>query len=214
MIRVALVDDHALVRRGVMRLLADMPGVEVVGEGRTGEDALALVRREEPDVLLLDVTMPGMSGIEVTRRVQRAVPEVRIIALSIHADGPFPACMMDLGASGYLTKGCDAKEMLKAIQRVHQGHRYVSADVAQNMVLKQISGQESPMGALAPRELEVMLMLSEGQTLHEISDRLCVSPKTVSTYRTRIMRKLGTSSNVELTHLAFRHGLIQPLPAG
>lgn len=214
MIRVALVDDHELVRAGFERILATFLEIEVVGSWSGGEQALRALRRSGAEVLLTDVSMPGMNGVELTRRVKRLAPEVRVVGLSEHREGPFPSCMMDVGACGYLTKNCAPAELLRAIEMVHAGRRYVSAEVAQSMILKRMDGGQNELEALAPRELEVMVMLSEGRSLRQISDRLCVSPKTVSTYRTRIMRKLGTGSNVELTHMAFRHGLIQPLPAG
>ena len=173
---------------------------------------LAAVASYEPDVVLVDMAMPDTSGVEVTRRLCRACPSVKILAMSPHEDGPFPACVLELGAAGYITKGCSPRELVKAVRDVGRGERYVSPEVAQNLILKRAAGNDSRIGMLAPRELEVMLMLSEGRTLREISERLCVSPKTVSTYRTRLMRKLGTSSNVELAHVAFRHGVIQPLP--
>ena len=212
MIRLLLVDDQTLVRAALRTLLEQVSDFDVVADTGDGERALPLTREHAPDVALVDMAMPDTNGVEVTRRLRRACPQTRVLAMSTHDDGPFPACVLELGATGYITKSSSPTELVHAIRRVDRGKRYVSPDVAQNLVLKQVDGNDSRVAMLAPRELEVMLMLSEGRSLREISDRLCVSPKTVSTYRTRLMRKLGTSSNVELAHVAFRHGLIQPLP--
>lgn len=212
MIRLLLVDDQDLVRAAIRHLLEQEADFEVVADTADGERAFHLAREHEPDVALLDMAMPDTSGVEVTRRLLRACPGVKLLAMSPHEDGPFPACVLELGAAGYITKGCSPRELVKAVRDVGRGNRYVSPEVAQNLILKRTDGNDSRIGMLAPRELEVMLMLSEGRSLREISERLCVSPKTVSTYRTRLMRKLGTNSNVELAHVAFRHGLIAPLP--
>ncbi len=212
MIRLLLVDDQNLVRAAIRQLMDQVADFEVVADTEDGERAFHLARKYSPDVALVDMAMPDTSGVEVTRRLCRACPDIRLLAMSAHEDGPFPACVLELGATGYITKRCSPAELIKAVRSVSRGDRYVSPEVAQNLVLKRVDGNDSRIAMLAPRELEVMLMLSEGRTLQEISTRLCVSPKTVSTYRTRLMRKLGTSSNVELAHVAFRHGLIQPLP--
>ncbi len=212
MIRLLLVDDQDLVRAAIRGLLEQEADMEIVADTCDGDRAFHLARELKPDVALVDMAMPDTSGVEVVRRLLRMCPAVRLLAMSVHEDGPFPACVLELGATGYITKGCSPSDLIKAVHAVHRGERYVSPEVAQNLVLKRVDGNDSRIAMLAPRELEVMLMLSEGRTLLEISERLCVSPKTVSTYRTRLMRKLGTSSNVELAHVAFRHGLIQPLP--
>jgi len=210
MIRVMLVDDHDLVRAGIRRLLADTRGIEVVAEAASGEAALARAREAMPEVILMDVTMPGIGGLEATRKLLRINPAFRIVGLSVHADGPFPARMLEVGAAGYLTKGCDVEEMVQAVRKVTLGERYVGADVAQQMVLSRIDGGQTPIETLSPRELEVMLLVSQGHKLRQISAELCLSPKTISTYRTRVLRKLSASSDVELTHLALRLGLIEP----
>ena len=212
MIRVLLVDDHNLVRTGMKRLLADEVGIQVVGEAATGREALRVARECEPEVILLDLIMPGMGGLEATRKLLRINKSFKIVIVSVHDAGSLPGCMLEAGALGYLTKGAPADEMVHAIKQVHTGRRYISADVARSMALDQIDGRHSPVDELSPRELEVMLLVSQGHNLQEMSDRLCISPKTVSTLRSRVMRKLGTTTDVAITHLAYRHGLIPAQP--
>lgn len=209
MIRVLLVDDHQLVRTGIRRLLDDAADLTVVGEADCGEEALRLAREQRPDVILMDVNMPGIGGLEATRKLLRIDPEVRIIALTVHVDEPYPSRLLEAGALGYLTKDCNEAEIIKAIRTVSRGRRYISADIAQQMALSGLDGgAKNPFARLSQREIQVMLMVTEGNRLQEISDRLCLSPKTVSTYRYRLYEKLGVSNDVELTRLAIRHGLI------
>ena len=210
MIRILLVDDHGLFRSGMRSILETQPDIEVVAEAESGEEAVELVRQSPPDVVLMDVHMPGIGGIEATRRVLRAAPEARVIALTALEDEPFPRKLLDAGAEGYLTKGCPAEELLKAIRQVVQGERYVSDDVLKKLGLSRLAGGEkgSPLALLSPREMQVM-MITQGKTTQEISDELFLSPKTVSTYRTRLFEKLDLHNDVELTHFALRHGLIE-----
>lgn len=209
MIRVVLVDDHQLVRCGIRRILDGAAGIEVVAEADSGEAALSRVSELQPDVALLDVHMPGMGGLEATGRLLRAAPGLRIIALTVHGDEPYPSRLLQAGALGYLTKGCDETEIITAIHTVYRGRRYISAEIAQQMALSGLDGGAgNPFERLSRREVEVMLLVTEGHRLQEISDRLCLSPKTVSTYRCRLYEKLGVSNDVELTRLALRHGLL------
>ena len=209
MIRLLLVDDHALVRTAIRRLIADERDMRVVAEAASGEEALLRARECDPGVVLMDLNMPGMGGLEAMRRLVRMDTGARIIALSMHTDGPYPVTTMELGARGYLTKGCGREELVDAIRRVHAGERHVSPDVAQSIVLDSLRSTERHLTALTPRELSVIVMVSQGHNRDEISSRLCISPKTVSTYRSRAMRKLGATTDVELTHLSLRHGLIE-----
>jgi two-component system invasion response regulator UvrY len=209
MIKVTIVDDHELVRTGIIRLLADVSGIEVVAEASSGEEAVQLVRQHRPDVVLMDVNMPGIGGFEATRKLVQMYPDLKVIVVTIHMDDPFPSRMLQAGAMGYLTKGCGVEEIVTAIREVFAGRRYISADVAQQLALKLMpGGEESPFDALSPRELQVMLMLTQGTKVQEISDKLCLSPKTVSTYRHRLYDKLGVNSDVALTRLAMRYGVV------
>ena len=208
-ISVLIVDDHDLVRAGIRSLLSDVPSLTVIGEAGSGEEAIRLVREHHPNVVLMDVRMPGIGGLEATRKLVRIDPDIKIIALTVCEDEPFPSKLLQAGAAGYLTKDSDIKEMILAIQSVHLGKRYISPDIAQRLALKSLSDDAmSPFEALSERELQVMMMITSGQKVQEISDKLCLSPKTVNSYRYRLFDKLSVQSDVELTHLAMRHGLL------
>jgi two-component system invasion response regulator UvrY len=210
MIRVMLVDDHRLVRAGLKRVLSEVPDIEVVGEAGTGEEALELAKKHPPDVVLMDVNMPGMGGLETTRRLVARMPQVKVVAVSMHLEEPYPSRMLEAGAAGYISKDSAADEVATAIRRVHSGGHYVAADVAGNLAATLIKGGpgSAPFEQLSQRETQVMLMVTKGYSTQAISDRLCLSPKTVSTYRYRLFEKLGVANDVELTRLAMRYGLL------
>lgn len=212
MINVVLVDDHQLVRSGIRRLLEDVEQISVGGEAASGEEALKLVKEIRPDVVLMDVNMPGIGGLEATRKLLRVDENLRIIALTVHVDEPYPTRLLEAGALGYLTKGCNAEEIVAAIKTVNRGERYIGADIARQMALAGLSGMtKNPFDRLSQREVQVMMMITNGHRVQEISDVLCLSPKTVSTYRYRLYEKLGVDNDVELTHMAIRHDMIDQL---
>lgn len=210
-IRLLIVDDHELVRIGLKRLLADVKNINVVGEAKSGEEAIRCYREHKPDVVLMDVKMPGIGGLEATRRIARSDKDVKVIAVTVYGDEPFPSRLLQAGALGYITKGASLTEMVHAIEVVNLGQRYLSPEVAQQLALKHVSPekQASPFDILSERELQVMLMLTSGQKVQAISDILCLSPKTVSSYRYRIFDKLKVRTDVELTHMAMRHGMLE-----
>jgi len=209
-IRVLLVDDHELVRTGISRLLNDADDIEVVAEADTGEKAIQLVRENTPDVVLMDVNMPGIGGLEATTKLLKVHPELKVIIVTVHIEEPFPTRMLKAGAMGYLTKGCAIDEIIKAIRTVNNGKRYVASDVAQELAMSMLpGGDKSPFDSLSQRELQVMLMVTQGDKIQAIADQLHLSAKTVSTYRYRLFEKLGVNSDVELTHLAIRHGMLE-----
>lgn len=211
MITVVLVDDHDLVRMGIRRLLEDVSDITIIGEASSGEEAITLVRKLNPRVVLMDVKMPGIGGMEATRRIHASQPTVGLIAVTAYGEDPFPSRLMKAGASGYLTKGAGVEEMVNAIHAVARGGRYLSPSIAQRMALSSFSGenQESPLDALSEREMQITMMIVNCDKVQTISDKLCLSPKTVNTYRYRIFEKLGVSSDVELTRLCLRLGLIE-----
>ena len=209
MITVFLVDDHELVRTGIKRILDDIRGIKVVGDADNGEDAVAYCRKNSPNIVLMDMNMPGIGGLEATKKVLRYNPDVKVIVLTVHTENPFPTKVMQAGASGYLTKGAGPDEMVNAIRMVHSGQRYISPEIAQQMALSQFSSaSENPFAELSERELQIMMMITKGQKVTDISEQLNLSPKTVNSYRYRLFSKLDISGDVELTHLAIRHGMI------
>lgn len=209
MINVLLVDDHDLVRAGIRRILEDVKGINVTGEANCGEDAIKWCRSEPVDVVLMDMNMPGIGGLEATRKILRYSPDIKVIMLTIYTENPLPAKVMQAGAAGYLTKGATPQDMVNAIRLVMSGQRYIASDIAQQMALSQIEPDKSasPFSSLSERELQIMFMITKGQKVNEISEQLHLSPKTVNSYRYRMFSKLNISGDVELTHLAIRYGL-------
>ncbi len=210
MIRIYLVDDHELFRAGVRSILQHQEGVVVIGEFANGEDVVAAVRDDPPDLILMDVNMPGMGGIEATRKILNIAPDVKVIAVTVLSDDPFPNKLLDAGARGYISKGSGLEEMMEAVHVVMHGQYYISGDVAQKLTLANFRkrGSSSPLATLSAREMQIMMMIIKGHGNQAISDALFLSPKTVSTYRHRLYDKLDVTNDVALTHLAIRHGLI------
>jgi two-component system invasion response regulator UvrY len=209
MINVLLVDDHDLVRTGIRRLLDDVSGIQVYEEAKDGESAIQAVRKKRPDVILMDVSMPGIGGLEATRKIKQIDDSLPIIILTVHTDDPFPTSLLKAGASGYLHKSCSIDEIVSAIKEVHAGRRYISTEIAQNLALSLLPGNEgSPFDNLSQREMQVMFMLVQGNKVQDISEKLCLSPKTVSTYRYRLFDKLSVRNDAELTRLAMRYGML------
>jgi two-component system invasion response regulator UvrY len=197
------------VRIGIRRILEDAPGIKVVGEAGTGEEAVQVIRQTKPNVVLMDIKMPGLSGLETTRKLLRIDPELKIIIITAYENDVFPIRMMQAGAAGYLTKGASQEEMVKAIRTVQTGQRHLSSEIAKLLALKSVGGaSKSPFDALSERELQIVMMITQGIKVQEIADKLHLSPKTVNSYRYRIFDKLGIKSDVELTHISLRHGLL------
>ena len=214
MIRVYLVDDHELVRTGFKLILAKEVDIEVVGEAGSGEEALAQIRRTKPDVVLCDLHLPGVSGLEVTDRIVRAEQGTRVIIVSVQLDGPLPRRLLEAGASGYLGKGCSSDELLRAIRDVARGKRYLAGEVAQQMALGSLTTSSSPFDALSSRELEVVMLLVQGERMADIGERLKLSAKTIATHKYNALAKLGIKDLAALTRLAIQHGLSDPANGG
>ena len=208
-----IVDDHALVRMGIRRLLDDVPDIEVVAEAESGEKALILVKTCKPDVVLLDMKMPGIDGWEVTRRLKKSAPEIKVIAVTALNSEPLPTRILQLGAMGYLTKDSGLDEMAAAIRKVAKGDKYLSAEIAQKMAINSLEAvEDSPFERLSEREMQVMLMITRGLTVQDIAERLFLSTKTINGYRYRMFEKLDIKNDVELTYLAMKHRIIdQPI---
>lgn len=210
LIRVLVVDDHELVRSGLVRMLRDVAGIDVVGEVASGEDAIAFCRREQPDVVLMDVRMPGVGGIEATRRIARDCPDVRVIVVTAFEDDPLPTRLLKAGAAGFVTKEAGIGEMIEAIRCVAKGETWLSPAVARGLAMKAVRPDtESPFESLSQRELQICMLIVQGARATDISERLSLSPKTVNSYRYRIFEKLDINGDVELTLLAIRYGLVE-----
>ena len=208
--KVLIVDDHDLVRHGFKSLLSAQPGIEVVESFNSGEKAVDWCRdnKGDIDVILMDVNMPGIGGIEATHRISKAWPAVGIIIVTMHDEGPLPKQLLNGGARGYLTKGIAVEEMITAIQDVHAGKHYIAKDIAQQLALSVLPGEVNPLETLSMRELQVLMMIAQGTKTIAISKILSLSPKTISTYRQRLYEKLDVSSDIEMLHLAMKHGVL------
>ena len=206
MIKVFLLDDHALVRTGYRLILERETDMQVVGEAEDGETGLPLIRQLKPDVVLCDLHLPGVSGLEVTERIAKGEIGTRVVICSVQQDGPMPRRLMAAGAHGYVGKACDASELLRAIREAARGKRYLASDVAQHMALGGVQG-ESPFENLSPREMEVAKLLCQGLKLEEIGKRLHLSGKTVATHKYRLLDKLAIKDTVSLARLATQYGV-------
>lgn len=208
MIDVVLIDDHELVRAGFRLILEQQADFNIRGEVGSAEDGLQLIHAQKPDVALVDVHMPGMSGLEMTKRVARTELPTQIVILTVVEDSRFPRRLLDAGALGYLTKSCGASELTAAVRHVAQGHRYLASAVAERLAFSTLDGDASPFDNLSVRELEVAMMLVRGQGMASIGQQLSLSPKTVSTYKQRLLEKLEVDHVVSLAHLMMAHGLL------
>jgi two-component system invasion response regulator UvrY len=209
-IRIFLVDDHALVRTGLKMILSGQVDMEVVGEADNGEDALPAIRKLKPHVVLCDLHLPGLSGLDVTERIVRGNFGSRVVIVSVLEDGPLPKRLLEAGASGYVGKAGDAAELLRAVREVSKGKRYLGANVAQHLAMSAVNDEVSPFDEMSPRELEVAMLLIQGLRQEEIARRLSLSPKTVSTHKTRLFQKAQVQDTVALARLAAQYGLIDP----
>ncbi len=208
MITVFLLDDHALVRTGYRLILQQHLDIQVVGEAETGEEGLQKIRSLKPDVVLCDLHMPGLSGLEITDRLSRSGSQTKVVIVSVQLDGPMPKRLIDAGASGYLGKGCDADELVRAIRDVARGRRYLANELAQRLAFgKQ---PESPFDLLSARETEVALLFCQGWRAEDMAKKLCVSSKTIATHKYRILEKLGIQDTIALARLAAQYGVTEP----
>ncbi|KMY67160.1 LuxR family transcriptional regulator [Desulfocarbo indianensis] len=213
MTRILLVDDHQIMREGLMSLMAGEPDLEVVGDASDGRQAVQLAKRLKPDLVVMDISMPGLSGIEATRQILNELDRVRVLALSMHADPRFVAGALEAGAHGYMIKDCTSQELLECIRTVAGGGTYLSPQVAEVVVKGFVRrlGEETgtpPASVLTPREREVLQLLVEGHTVKAIAERIHLGVKTVETHRRNIMEKLGLKNLVDLIKYAMREGVV------
>ena len=209
-IRVFLLDDHALVRSGLRMLLSAEIDIEVIGEADCGETALPMIRKLKPDVVLCDLHLPGISGLEVTERIVKGDYGSKVVVVSVLEDGPVPKRLIEAGASGYVGKGSDAAELLRAVREVARGKRYLANGIAQHLALTGIGGDASPFDSVSPRELEVAMLLAQGLRQEDIAKRLSLSAKTVNTHKARLFEKLDIQDTVALARLCSQYGLSDP----
>ena len=210
MIRVGIVDDHAIVRSGLRQYLSEYVDLRVTGEANNGAEALELARGGDVDVMLMDISMPGQSGVDALAAIKARFPDLAVLILSGFPEAHYATTLLRQGASGYLNKECDPEEIVTAIRTVARGRRYVSAAVGELLAEGLAGGGNRPAHeALSERELQVFLRLAKGETIGHMAEAMFLSVKTVSTYRTRVSEKLGLSSNSELTYYALKNGLIE-----
>jgi len=209
-INVLLVDDHAVVRMGFKMLLESDTDIKVVAEADCGESAIKMYMDHKPDVVVMDITMPGIGGLEATDRIIAKDHTARILVLSAHEDSVHPKRVLNAGAMGYLTKRSAAEELIKAIRTVASRKMYLEASIAQQMAIQQLNGEKNPVDVLSDREFEVFMALAKGETTNQIAEILSLSPRTVGTHLYNIKQKLNASNSAEIALIAMRSGLIDP----
>jgi two-component system invasion response regulator UvrY len=208
MIKVIIVDDHPVVRRGLKQIIEDEPDMQVVGEATNAGDCFSLVRRMECSLVLLDITLPDRSGFDVLIQLKYERPGLPVLILSAHSEDQYAVRFIKAGASGYLMKEGAPEELVKAIRKVNAGGKYVSASLAEKLVSHLDALDKPPHENLSDREFQILRLIAQGKSLKDIADELCISEKTVSTYRSRIMEKMKMSTNSDLTRYALDHHLI------
>lgn len=208
MIRVLIADDHVIVREGLKRIIEEDDRITLVAEANSGHQAVTLTRSESPDVVILDISMPERNGLDALSDVRKARPGVKVLMLSMHPEEQYAIRCLRQGADGYMTKESAPDLLLGAIHKLHAGGKYVSPNLAEKLALNLVQDDErAPHETLSERELQVLTLIGNGKTASEISDELCVSIKTVSTYRTRILEKMNMDNNAQLMRYAIEHGL-------
>ena len=207
-VKVLLADDHAVVREGYRRLLERTPGIHVVAGTGTGWDAYRLGCELAPDVVVMDINLPGMSGIEATRRILAREPQAKVLIFSMHEEAMFASRALQAGARGYVTKASAPEVLVDAVRALAEGRPYISQDVAQQLALQTLPGQRLPLNHLSPREFEVFRLLAEGRSVPEIAQVMCLSQKTIANYQSTIRQKLELTNAAQVVRLAMSHGLL------
>jgi DNA-binding NarL/FixJ family response regulator len=210
-IKILIADDHTIVREGLKQILAETPDMVVAGEANTGQQVLDKVWKKDYDVILLDISMPGRSGIDILKQLKSERPKLAVLILSMYSEEQYAMRALRAGASGYMTKESAPDELIEAIRKVSQGRKYISPSLAEKLAFNLEAGDETrlPHENLSDREYQVMCMIASGKIIKEIAEDLSLSVKTVSTYRSRILEKMGLRTNAALTHYAVQNKLIQ-----
>jgi two-component system, NarL family, invasion response regulator UvrY len=208
-IRILVADDHSVVRKGIKQIVADSPGMEVVGEAATGQEALELVRSGCFDLVILDISMPGRGGLEILRELKAEAPAPKVIILSMYPEEQYAIrCLRD-GASAYLMKGSPPEELILAIETVTSGKRYITPSIADRLASYiEDSSQQPPHETLSDREMQILVLIGSGIRASDIAEELNLSVKTISTYRSRILLKMNMETNAQLIRYALQHGLV------
>jgi two-component system invasion response regulator UvrY len=209
-IKVLLVDDHSVVRMGFKMLIEAESDMEVISEAESGEDGIKVFKELKPDLVVMDITMPGIGGLESIERILAYDKNAKILVLSAHEDSVHPKRVLNAGALGYLTKRSAAEELIKAIRSVHSGKKFLEADIAQQMAITQLSGENNPVEVLSDREFEVFMALAKGKSTNEIAETMHLSPRTVGTHLYNIKQKLNANNSAEIALIAIRCGLLEP----
>lgn len=210
MIRILIADDHTIVREGLKQILAETTDMVVADEASNGQEVVAKIEKNEYDVVLLDISMPGRSGIEVLKQIKTEQPRISVLILSMYSEEQYALRALKAGASGYMTKESAPDELIEAIRKVSQGRKYISPSLAEKLAFNlEADAEKPPHETLSDREYQVMCMIASGKTIKEIADELFLSIKTVSTYRTRILEKMRMKSNAALTHYAVQNKLVE-----
>lgn len=212
LLKVLVIDDHDIVRVGLCRLIEGVPGVKVVGQGSSGEQALSLTRQLHPDIVFMDIRMPGIGGLEATRRLLLANPDIKVVVVTMFDDDVRPMHLLKAGAVGYITKRTSSEEMARALQTIIEGEVYVSPEIARQMLANNFKpvSESTPFATLSQRELQIAQMICSGHRAGEIAAVLSISPKTINTYKYRIYDKIGVGNDVELTLAAVKARLVDP----
>jgi two-component system invasion response regulator UvrY len=209
MIRILIADDHAVVREGVKHILSDIPDIHIAGEASSGTEVLNKVNTRDYDLILLDIAMPGRDGLEILKDIKMQKPKLPVLILSMFPEEQYALRALKSGAAGYLTKDSIPNELVKAVRKIARGGKYISSSFSEKLLFSLDSDTERPSHeTLSDREFQVMRMIASGKTLREIADELALSEKTVCTYRSRILEKMGMRNNAELTHYAVKNHLI------
>jgi len=207
--KILLADDHAVVRHGLKQILTDAFKRATYGEARNAQEALDLIWKQDWDVVVLDITMPGRSGLDVLREIKKSKPKLPVLVLSMHPENQFAVRVLKSGASGYMTKESAPDELVGAVKKVLAGGRYVSNSLAENLAASLSANQRAPQEKLSDREFQVLRLIASGKMITEIARELSLSAKTISTYRSRILEKMGMKNNAELMHYAIQHRLVE-----
>lgn len=208
MIKVIIVDDHPVIRRGLKQIIEDEPDMEVVGEAENAGECFSLVRKTDCSLIVLDINLPDRSGFDVLIQLKSEKPNLPILILSVHPEDKFASRLVEAGASGYLMKESAPAELVKAIRKVNSGGRYVSASLAEKLISRNVASEKPPHESLSNREFQILCMIAQGKSLKSIAGELCLSEKTVSSYRSRVMEKMKMSTNSDLTRYALENHLV------